>query len=525
MKHHPVIHPFLFAIYPVLAILAASLSFLDPIQAIRPLIVYILVTTIIFLFFRWIFKDWHRAGFISSMVIFMLFYYGYSYRLPREIHFLNITISRHLLILCFWIVFLITLASKWLWIRVRPQIITNFLNISSGIALLYAIYLLAAFWFTASKDPLSNWSRPPNLSEDTIKLNQTYRPDIYYVILDGYAGSDVLQKIYNYDNTDFINALKSRGFYIAESSHSNYGETQLSLASSLNFEYLDYLSFAGGLSTSRYPLGNLIINSRIRSWLENAGYRIYLSGEYLFAEIYDPALVFFSTEKKRLRTFESLLLESTILEIMFEEGDVNISTYTYQTHREKILDGFAEVQNLIRKPRPKFVFVHIIAPHPPFVFDKNGDPIQPDWEYTIFDAMKFAGGKEEYIEGYRGQVMYINQLVIDMVNQILLNSSTPPIIILQADHGPAVLMGSSLENSCLKERFSILNAIYLPDDKLDILYSSITPVNTFRVIFNTYFGTQLEPLPDKNYYSFGDRYRFIDVTNQVDIPCDLSEQP
>jgi hypothetical protein len=279
------------------------------------------------------------------------------------------------------------------------------------------------------------------------------------------------------------------------------------------------------VSTNQKPLGNLIIDNRIRLWLETIGYEIYLSGEYLFAEINDPGVVFYSSEINRLNTFESLLLESSMFEILIEEADVNVSTYTYQTHREKILNGFAEINNLIKVNGPKFVFLHIIAPHPPFVFDKTGAPIQPDREYTIFDTAKFAGGKEKYIEGYIEQVMFINRLVMEMVDQILLTSYNEPIIILQGDHGPASLMGDSVETSCLKERFSILNAYYLPGGKNDFLYSSITPVNTFRGIFNTYFDTQLEFLPDEILFSWGHRFGFVDVTNQVDNPCENFVKP
>src|SRR4030067_2845562 len=108
------------------------------------------------------------------MVIIMLFYYGYSYRLPREIHIFDLAISRHLIIIVFWVVFLGILSSKWLWKRARPHVITNFLNISSGLALLYALYLLGTFWVSSKQDPLVNWSRPPNPSEDSTRLAETY---------------------------------------------------------------------------------------------------------------------------------------------------------------------------------------------------------------------------------------------------------------------------------------------------------------------------------------------------------------
>jgi hypothetical protein len=56
MKHYPVIHPFLFAIYPILAVLAASLPLIHPTQAIRPLIVYLSISAITLFFYYWYLK-------------------------------------------------------------------------------------------------------------------------------------------------------------------------------------------------------------------------------------------------------------------------------------------------------------------------------------------------------------------------------------------------------------------------------------------------------------------------------------
>ncbi|OGO60521.1 MAG: hypothetical protein A2032_01305 [Chloroflexi bacterium RBG_19FT_COMBO_49_13] len=236
--------------------------------------------------------------------------------------------------------------------------------------------------------------------------------------------------------------------------------------------------------------------------------------------------MFYSPQIRKLTTFESLLLESTMFEILIDLGKVKISTYTYESQRERILNGFAESEYLVNKKAPKFVFLHIIAPHPPFVFDKNGNPVQPDWEYNIFDGRQFFGGLEEYKEGYIKQMMYVNSLILKTIDQIMKYSSSPPIIVLQADHGSGALLGSSIETSCLKERFSILNAYYFPDGNTSRLYSSISPVNTFRVIFDTYFRTNLALLPDLYYFSdHDDPYQYDAVTDQVDTPCHLSELP
>ena len=405
-------------------------------------------------------------------------------------------------------------SSHWLWRRVRPQLITNILNLSSALALLIPLYGLITFWHSTSADPMETWSRPVNQAEDFSRLAGDIKPDIYYIILDGYARADVLQEVYAFDNTEFLDALRSRGFFVAELSHSNYSQTQLSLASSLNFEYLDYLSFASGRSTNRDPLGGLILESRVRSWLEEAGYQFFLSGEYLFAEIRDPAIVFFEPNQTALTTFESLLLESCMFEILVDTGQVDISNYTYQTHREKILNGFAMAERLASSTSPKFVFVHIIAPHPPFVFDQNGDPIQPDWEYTIFDDNIVTRGIDNYIDGYRNQLAYINTLTIEAIDNILDQSPSPPIIILQADHGPGSLYSATVDTSCVKERLSILNAYLLPPEAEAALGPTITPVNSFRVIFDAVFGGSLGQLPNVSYFSTNDKeFEFVIVPN------------
>jgi hypothetical protein len=63
------------------------------------------------------------------------------------------------------------------------------------------------------------------------------------------------------------------------------------------------------------------------------------------------------------------------------------------------------------------------------------------------------------------------------------------------------------------ERMTILNAYYFPDSRYDDLYQRISPVNSFRVVLNTFFGASLELLPDKSYFSTWPKpYNFVDVT-------------
>jgi hypothetical protein len=172
-------------------------------------------------------------------------------------------------------------------------------------------------------------------------------------------------------------------------------------------------------------------------------------------------------------------------------------------------------------PSPKFVFAHVIAPHPPFVFDADGNPVQPNRDFGIHDGVVFGTTRAEYIAGYRDQLTYLNTRVLAAVDAILAGSTTTPIIIIQGDHGPgAYLEWDSVEDTCLRERHSILNAYLVPEEVRTELYDSITPINSFRVLFDTLFDSHFGTLPDKSYFSAWKRpYDLIEVTNRIEASC------
>jgi hypothetical protein len=162
------------------------------------------------------------------------------------------------------------------------------------------------------------------------------------------------------------------------------------------------------------------------------------------------------------------------------------------------LDKLSDVEG------PKFVFVHIIAPHPPYVFGPTGGPVEP--------AEVGTTKTQEGASHYRDQAIYISSRMTEIVPTIIENASTPPIIVIQGDHGPTVA-------SSPRARMSNLSAYYLPGIDTPI-HSTITPVNTFRVIFNSYFGQNLELLDDVSLYSdYTDPFNFKVVQNS----CNTNE--
>src|SRR3990170_4194469 len=151
-------------------------------------------------------------------------------------------------------------------------------------------------------------------------------------------------------------------------------------------------------------------------------------------------------------------------------------------------------------------------PLDPYVFGKNCEELPSTAKASVLS--------------YLDHVSCANQKTEKLVETILASSKIPPIIVIQADEGPYNMIYpmpkgrfnfKDASDDTLNERFPILNALYLPGVDTSDLYPSMTPVNTFRFIFNKYFGADLELLPDKNYiYEDEDHfYKYIEVTDRL----------
>jgi hypothetical protein len=123
-------------------------------------------------------------------------------------------------------------------------------------------------------------------------------------------------------------------------------------------------------------------------------------------------------------------------------------------------------------------------------------------------------------EAYLNQLIFIDKKVEALIDEILAGSKVAPIIVLQSDHGPNFAFPGryDLQNppqEVLREKMRIFSAFYLPGES-DFLYDSISPVNTFRLIFNHYFGANFPPLEDRSYFSTLEfPYQLIDVSDLI----------
>jgi hypothetical protein len=155
--------------------------------------------------------------------------------------------------------------------------------------------------------------------------------------------------------------------------------------------------------------------------------------------------------------------------------DHSSNSREYRQYHQNVfaLDSLEKIPQL---PGRKFIYAHLFITHQPYVFTPDGN---------------FNPTVQQGADGYRDQIIYADTRLLEVVKTILATSNPAPIIVIQGDH--------SLFDKA--DRLKILNAYYLPDGGNDMLYATITPVNTFRVIFNAYFGGQYDLLPDVSRYA------------------------
>ena len=340
----------------------------------------------------------------------------------------------------------------------------------------------------------------------------------FYVILDGYGRSDAVKRTVGLSNGWFIKGLEDRGFYIPKNSRSNYCETELSLSSTLNLDYLQtLLPEVNPSMDDRAILDKLIDRSQVSKYLKKLGYR-YEAITTGFPSVHPESADLWLSDQVGISLFEGVLLAETPL----PPRDPTNAMSQFDSRRIMLRSAFQNMEKLSYSgTQPRFIFVHVLAPHPPFVFDAEGNSIRPKtMQYTIVDGNHYyqnGGTRQEYASGYTGQATYISKLVLAAVDAVQKNSRKPPVIIVQGDHGSKLNLDQELvEKTDVNECFPNLNAYYVPPKVREKLYDGITPVNSFRLLFNGLFGDRFKQLPDRSYYSgWSSPFKFVEVTNRI----------
>jgi hypothetical protein len=506
-------HPVLFALYPVLALYSLNTALIPATDVLLPAALVLGGTLIVWLLLGLVLRSAARSAAGVSIGVVAIFSYGHLWDLLVKLGWINQVTYVRSDILPFWAIGCLALVVVASWKWKRTEQLVQAMNVGGAILVALPVFSIGFSWFSAWRG-----TDVRGVSSGVAKLDTSNRPDIYYVILDGYGRSDALSRVIGFSNDWFIKALEDRGFFVAKDGRSNYCETELSLASSLNLDYLpQVLPKLNASWEDRTILDKLIDKNGVSQYLRKLGYR-YEALTTGFPAVHPASADLWMQNTQGISLFAGALLDDTPFPSTIQLGGMS-----QFTARRIMLRG--AVQNMVkmsaRTMEPRFIFVHILAPHPPFVFGSNGEDVQPKhMGFTIVDGSHYyenGGTPAQYAKGYAGQATYMSKLILSAVDQILSNSSKPPIIILQGDHGSKLKLDQErVDRTDVNECFPNLNAYLVPNQVREKLYDKISPVNSFRIIFNGLFGDRFPVLPDRSFYSgWSSPFKFTEVTDRI----------
>jgi len=506
------IYPWLLGIYPILHLYAENLGLVVDSEVIPSILLMLVGTGIAFYIFHRQVRNIHLTAIITSLCSLAFSLSGHVYVLvfmPRSLGIWTIMV---LIGLAFIIFALRKTRSREFFAQATP----SFNLIVLALLTLQLITLAAGFIeFSKYIHVFAENIPVTSLRQNVPKaMDSATRPDIYFIVPDGYPSDSWLKSTENYDNSDFTKALEDRGFIVVGDAQSNYANTNMSLPSILNMQY--YQSNPSPYSDRDY-LRLEAANSKVARLLTEQGYTYIqlLSGSFIpslmadiirdftpqgtidikvdiptisealvagtLLQVADLALI----ERSYKRSFFEAYMDTTLLRLARSRlGRILPGAHDFPYHTsapERFLETIDEVLKISAMPEATFTIIHLLKPHQPVVFNEGGEPIP--WNYRASPEEFFA------------ELRFINSRFLYLIDSILARSKNPPIIIFQADHGS--ILGDGPGAGRRLTLFDIYAAYLLPTQYSVDFPKPYTVVNTFRLILNSVFGSGYELQTDK----------------------------
>ena len=474
-----VFYPLLFAAFPILFLYVHNISQTSASEVWLPLVISVAAAVVLWAVLSLILRSLAKAGFATAIFLALFFSYGRFYDVLVN---LGLFVPKHgyllPIILFVWgcCVYFIRRAKS------DFHVTTKLFNITAVVLIAINLFNIGAYQVKLAR---LNDVTPVDSSEQAAPASPaelSTLPDIYFIILDEYAHPDTMLEWYEYDNSEFINSLEDKGFFIATESRTPIGNTERVIAGVLNMEYIDD-------EPSKDQLYRMVAYNKVAEFLGMRGYKfVYFGNVHDFGRWYtymrDSADLYCNYHEGSatpwISEFQEILWNTTMLKPFYYHL---VGGQYEQAQRRQTLYTLEHLKTLPEVEGPKFVVTHLYCPHQPFVFGPEGEYIS---------SANWANYKDKQF--YLGQYIFISREIEKVVDVLLEESETPPIIIVQSDHGlrshhRGIVIGAD-------EWRKILNALYLPGMDADVLYDNISPVNTFRLIFNQYFGADYPLLED-----------------------------
>jgi hypothetical protein len=499
--------------FPLIFLWKSNLDQVSPSTVVQTLFYTFFYILVVFGAWYLICRSPEKTAILSCVTAIFVFSFGHLFNAigNRSVFGLSIGYAK-LFLVCFLI-----FVAVCIWIlraRKVPDPFSVFYIV--GLLVIFNLVSIITFSLQANKS-----NTRPAAASASVKTNPGKLPDIYYIVLDAYARDDILKSVVGYDNSAFINGLKERGFYLPECAFSNYNGTELTISSVLNMDTLEHLGVPVNSRTQyEAQYTDLIHHNQVSKILRSYGYQFVTGRGYsAFNDISTSDVYLNYAEDQGIsddvaeKRFTGLYFNTTIFRVFSEiyknnpehfsmlpvwlvsdpENDQSLSVANFWYHQNNYM--FDSLEKIPDRPGSYFVYAHINAPHGPYVYRSDGS-----FRFPLNDQSEAV----EYVD----MVKYVNQRMLEVIDALLKKSETPPIIIIQADHGIHKLTTGL-------DKHKILSAYYLPGKLSYPPYKTITPVNDFRLILKNYFDPSVQIIPDTM------QVRFTNQFEPVNSSCDL----
>ena len=479
--------PFIFATFPIIFQFSKNLS-TDINIVFQTLFIFIITAFILWLVLGRILNRIKSALIVSICIG---FFFSYGHVRPSIGNFFNMSDASITIITL--VIYLISIITFLIFIIKTKRALNNLVKIiivSAIIIMMMPVVDIGKYFIYGDDHIVKTYSA--NMNNNSTQYDG---PDVYYILPDAYAGSKSLKTYWDFDNSDFENFLTKNGFYVTHDSYSNYDYTFTSLPSTMNMEYLHNVDDPFRQNNSIWQVFDNFRSKGYTTYFIESGVYLDLSPNNVDHKSCSP----------------SNLLDSQFIQYLFEKSMMlqhGVRLLLEEDSRNRIICQFDELDDISKNGKtPKFVLGHIFAPHEPHVFGPTGEN-----SISIFSNINNLSAYRNNL--YIDQLQFVNYKLKHIVTE-LLSTDNPPIIIIQSDHGKR---GSTIDDEPVVRNNKQLNnfrAYYIPNGDRNIELENASPVNTFRVLFNTYFDGNYEILENKFYIANDIKTNYTDVTNSL----------
>jgi hypothetical protein len=504
------LHPVLFAAYGVLVVYAANLAEVLPVDAVPPLGQAMIAAAAVLAFATLPFMDPRRGALVATALVVAYSFFGH---LSGNLAGFGLDERAQLV---FWAVVATVATSVAVFAR-RTSLatMTLLLNVVSIVLVTLTLASIVPYESARAASP----SQAGQLTDAPVATaTRTPNRDIYFIILDRYGSAWSLEHRFGITDNDFPGWLAEHGFQVVPGARNNYRKTDFSLAATLSMNMLDDLGAAlGPDGTDLTPARERIKHPQVGIFLRANGYRFYQTGSWYAAS--DSSRTADDVLEYDQSTEFSLLLHDLSIQPAIEHlaGPRVVDEEFRQRAYDIAQFQLRQLERLAVVPGRKFVFAHILLPHPPYVFRADGSQRLK----SEADAIMKEQGEAPL---FRDHLAYINARIKHIVEMLLAGpDDRDPIIVIAGDEGPFECYEVDCTDGSpesLGIRFGVLGAFYLPGLPKDVVPPNHSSVNDFRLIFREYFGADLPDLPQRSYSWPDDEhpYAFYEVTDILPLP-------